>query len=155
MTRLTTTASTTATLMRPERTHPRRGVGCGDDGQMMPMATILVVFLMVAGFALFSASQAWNTRRDVQSVAASAARAAAQPDPSLVRGGPVEVDAGEAAARANAVIAAAGYQGSVSVDGATVTVIVTGQVTYTFPAPGFADVVTGRATAVAADGVTR
>jgi hypothetical protein len=72
-----------------------------------------------------------------------------------VRGGPVEVDAGEAAARANAVIAAAGYQGSVSVDGATVTVIVTGQVTYTFPAPGFADVVTGRATAVAADGVTR
>src|SRR5262245_33074018 len=108
----------------------------GDEGSVMPMATALVVFLMFGAWALVSSSQQWNTRRDVHAVAAAAARAGAQSDPDTLRAGGF-LDPGTAAQRAQAILAASGYSGTVNVDGASVTVTVTGPVDYAFPAPGF------------------
>ena len=56
--------------------------------------------------------------------------------------------------RAEAIIAASGYSGDVSVDGETVTVTVSAGVGYAFPAPGFPESVSGSATAVAQRGVS-
>jgi Flp pilus assembly protein TadG len=119
----------------------------------MPMATVLVVFLMLGGWALVSASQQWNTRREVHAVAAAAARAGAQSDPDTLRAGGI-LDPAAATGRAHAILAASGYSGAVNVDGLSVTVIVTGAVDYAFPAPGFPDTVTGNASATARRGVT-
>jgi hypothetical protein len=118
----------------------------------MPMATILIVFLMVGAWALVSASQQWNTRRDVHAVAAAAARAGAQGDPASLRTGTV-LDPGAALQRARAILAAGGYTGAVTVDGTLVTVTVTARVDYGFPSPGFPATVTGTASAVARTGV--
>ena len=125
----------------------------GDEGSVMPMTTILVMFLLFAGWALVSASQAWTARRDVYGAAAAAARAAAQAAPTALRSGDV-VDRDGAVARAEQVLDAAGYRGEITVDGPTVTVTVTAPVDYAFPSPGFADRVTGTATAAARRGVT-
>ena len=119
----------------------------------MPMATIFIVFLMISAWALFSASQQWGARRDVFAVASSAARAGAQADPAELRLGGV-VNADGAMQRAQEIIAAAGYIGSVTVDGNTVTVTVTAAVEYAFPSPGFPAAVSGSASAVAQRGVT-
>jgi hypothetical protein len=133
---------------------PRGTARCrGERGSVMPMATVLVVFLMVAAWALVSASQQWNTRRDVHAVAAAAARAGAQSDPDTLRAGGF-LDPGAAIQRAQVILGESGYRGSVSVDGAAVTVAVTGSVDYAFPAPGFPDTVTGAASAIARRGVT-
>src|SRR3954451_16083775 len=91
----------------------------GDRGSVMPMATVLVVFLMFGAWALVSASQQWNARRDVHAVAAAAARAGAQSDPDTLRAGGF-LDPGTAIQRAQAILAASGYSGTVSVDGAAV-----------------------------------
>jgi Flp pilus assembly protein TadG len=124
-----------------------------DRGSIMPMATILVAFLMIGSWSLISASQQWAVRRDVQGVAASAARAGAQGDQqALRRGGVLDPDA--AADRAQAIIAASGYAGVVSVDGDSVTVSVTAGIDYAFPAPGFPGTVDATASAVAVSGVT-
>jgi Flp pilus assembly protein TadG len=124
-----------------------------DRGSIMPMATILVAFLMIGSWSLISASQQWAARRDVQGVAASAARAGAQGDQqALRRGGVLDPDA--AADRAQAIIAASGYAGVVSVDGDSVTVSVTAGIDYAFPAPGFPGSVDATASAVAVSGVT-
>ena len=64
------------------------------------------------------------------------------------------LDPGTAAQRAQAILAASGYSGTVNVDGASVTVTVTGSVDYAFPAPGFPGTVTGTASAIARRGVT-
>ena len=119
----------------------------------MPMATILVVFLMVAAWALVSASQQWNARRDAYAVAAAAARAGAQGDPDSLRTGSL-LNPDIATERAEAILASAGYAGSVSVDAAAVTVTVDASVDYSFPAPGFPGSVTGSSTAVVHRGVT-
>lgn len=119
----------------------------------MPMATVLVIFLMVGAWSLVSASQQWNTRREVHAVAAAAARAGAQSDPDTLRSGAV-LDPGAATQRAQAILAASGYTGAVTVDGISVTVTVTGAVSYAFPSPGFPDSVTGTASAIARRGVT-
>ena len=119
----------------------------------MPMATVLIVFLMLGGWSLVSASQQWNGRREVHAVAAAAARAGAQADPDALRSGQL-LDSGAAAERAHAILAASGQSGSVSVDGVTVTVTVTAGVDYAFPAPGFPGSVTGSASAVARRGVS-
>lgn len=124
-----------------------------DRGSVMPMTVILIVFLMVAAWALVSASQQWATRRDAQGVAAAAARAGAQGDPAAIRAGGI-IDADAAVTRAQAIIAGAGYSGSVVVDGQTVTVSVTGAVRYAFPSPGFPAAVTATASAVVVSGVT-
>jgi len=125
----------------------------GDDGSVMPMATIFVVFLMIGAWALVSSSQQWTTRRDAYATAAAAARAAAQPDPIALRGGGL-FDPAAATGRAEQVLTAAGYDGTVTVDGAAVTVTVTARVTYAFPSPGFPSTVTGVATATARRGVS-
>ena len=88
-----------------------------DRGSVMPMTVVLIAFLMIGAWALISAGQQWGARRDAYAAAAAAARAAAQADPDLLRAG-VIVDEGRAAERAQAVLAAAGYTGSVVVDGA-------------------------------------
>jgi len=124
-----------------------------DRGSVMPMTTILIVFLMVGLWSLMSATQQWGTRRDVQGVAAAAARAAAQGDQVALRTGAV-LDPSAANARAQSIIAAAGYSGSVDVAGQTVTVTVTGNVDYAFPAPGFPSSIEASASAEAVTGVT-
>ena len=125
----------------------------GDRGSVMPMAAILVAFLMIGAWALVSASQQWTARRDAYAAAAAAARAAAQADPASLRAG-VVLDHDGAVGRAQAILAAGGYHGSVTVDGVTVTVTVTAPVVYAFPSPGFPDSVVGTATATARRGVT-
>ena len=103
--------------------------GCRDRGSVMPMTTVLVAFLMISAWSLISASQQWGARRDAYAAAAAAARAAAQADPASLRYG-VIVDEVMATDRAQAVLAAAGYEGSVVVDGETVTVTVSAAVEY-------------------------
>ena len=124
-----------------------------DRGSVMPMAIILVTFLLIGSWSLISASQQWAARRDVQGVAASAARAGAQGDQAALRRGGV-LDPEAVADRAQAIIAASGYSGIVSVDGETVTVSVTAGIDYAFPAPGFPDSVEATASAIAVSGVT-
>ena len=123
-----------------------------DRGSVMPMATILVVFLMIGAWSLISASQQWVARRDAYAVAASAARAGAQGDPNALRTGGV-LDPDSAQSRAQAILAASGYSGSIAVDGAAVTVTVTAAIDYAFPSPGFPETVTGSSTATARRGV--
>jgi Flp pilus assembly protein TadG len=123
-----------------------------DEGSTMPMAVIFIVFLMVVTFALVSASQQWNTRRDALAVAAAAARAGAQGTTGSVRN--VEgLDVAGANARAQAILGAAGFGGSVSVSGESVTVTVVAPVKYAFPSPGFPATVTGTSTALARQSV--
>jgi Flp pilus assembly protein TadG len=117
------------------------------------MTAVLIVFLMVGAWALVSASQQWTVRRDAQGVAAAAARAAAQGDVTALRRGEL-LDSEGAALRAQAIIGAAGYSGSVSVDGSTVTVTISAGVDYAFPSPGFPATVDATASAVAVGGVT-
>lgn len=124
----------------------------GDAGSVMPMAAVLVMFLMVGAWALVSASQQWATRRDAYAAAAAAARAGAQANPDLLRSG-VLLDDDSAVGRAEAILATAGYRGTVRIDGAAVTVTVTAAVDYAFPSPGFPDQVVGAATATARRGV--
>ena len=119
----------------------------------MLMTTVLIGFLMVASWALISASEQWGARRDVQAVASAASRAAAQVSEAEIRGGSVAIDPNLASQRANAVLAASGYSGGVSVDGLTVTVTATGSVDYAFPAPGFPSSLTSSATSSAVRGV--
>jgi Flp pilus assembly protein TadG len=125
----------------------------GEDGSVMPMATIFVIFLMIGAWALVSASQQWGARREAHAVAASAARAGAQGDPNVLRAGGV-LDPDIATVRARAILAASGYNGTVSIDGAAVTVTVTAGVDYAFPSPGFPNAVTGSSMAIAQRGVT-
>ena len=122
-----------------------------DEGSYMPMAAILVVFLMVASFTLISATQQWNARREARSLAAAAARAGAQGNDS---GRGEFFDPTQATQRAQAVLGAAGAGGSVRVQGNNVTVTVTMVVGYTFPAPGLPGSVSGSSTAGTHRGVS-
>jgi hypothetical protein len=92
-------------------------------------------------------------RRDVQGVAAAAARAGAQGDETALRNGGI-LDPSVAAARAQQIITIAGYNGNVAVAGRTVTVTVTAAIDYAFPAPGFPNSVNAAASADAVVGVT-
>lgn len=123
-----------------------------DSGSVMPMVTILITFLMIGGWALLSASQQWNARREAHAVAAAAARAGAQGDTDALRND-VVLNPDVAVSRAQAIVAASGYSANVTIDGETVIVNVTVAVDYAFPAPGFPAGVTGTASAVAARGV--
>ena len=126
-----------------------------DRGQMMPLATILIVFLIIGFWALVSAGQAWTARRDVYAAAAVAAAAGAQGSLGQLRGrGSGDLDPGVARQRAEQVIAASGYSGSVSVSGQVVVVTITATVHYALPTPGMPAAVTGSATARAQRGVS-
>lgn len=124
-----------------------------DRGSVMPMATIFIAFLMIAAWALLSATQQWSARRDVHAVAAAAARAGAQGDSDVLRTG-IIINPDVASGRAQAILSASGYSGSVSVDGDTVTVTVFSSVDYAFPSPGFPSSVSGSASAIAVAGVS-
>lgn len=117
-------------------------------GSVTPRAKILVALLAFGAWALVSASQLWSVRLDAHSVAAAAARAGAQGDPASRRSGG-GIDEAAAIERAQAIIAISGYSGDVSVAGATVTVTVSADVGYAFPAPGFPETVRESATAAA------
>lgn len=123
-----------------------------DAGSVMPMTAILIVFLMLGAWSLVSASQQWAARRDAHAAAAAAARAGAQGDPNQLRVGLV-LDEDSAVTRAQAILAASGYSGTIAVDGVAVTVTVDVPVDYTFPAAGFPASVSGSATAVVQRGV--
>lgn len=127
----------------------RQHRGRGDDGSVMPMAVVMITFLLIAMVSLVSASQAWGERRDAQAVASAAARAGAQPGPDEIVGGRVQLDPDAASARAQTVLGASGHSGSVSVTGTTVTVTATGTVSYAFAAPGFPTTMTATANAAA------
>lgn len=130
----------------------KRRRGAGDDGDTMLMTVVLLTFLMVGAWALISGSQQWGARRDAQAVASAAARAGAQVSNAEVRGG-FSIDPALASERANLVLAASGYSGSVSVNGVVVSVQATGSVDYAFPAPGFPSTLTASASSSAARGV--
>ncbi len=125
-----------------------------DRGSVMPMTVILIAFLMVGAWSLVSASQQWSARREAHAAAAAAARAGAQGDPNQLRAGLV-IDPDTATGRAQAILAATGYTGIVTVDGLTVTVTVTVDVPvdYAFPSAGFPSSVSGSASAVVQRGV--
>ena len=129
----------------------RRVDWSSDEGSYMPMAAIVVVFLMVASFTLISATQQWNARREARSIAAAAARAGAQGSDT---GRGEFFDPTQATQRAQAVLGAAGAGGSVRVQGTNVTVTVTMVVGYTFPAPGLPGSVSGSSTAGTHRGVS-
>lgn len=143
-----------------DTTAPRTGAGrrrCRDDrGDTMVMTTILIGFLLISSWALVSGVEQWGARRDIQAAASAAARAGAQPSPDEVRNGSgsVLLDLDEVRQRANSVLAASGYTGDIQVIGTEVVVVVSGGVSYSFPAPGFPSSLpaTGRAEAIS--GVT-
>jgi Flp pilus assembly protein TadG len=141
---------TSADTPLPPRSNQRRAAG--ENGDTMLMTVVLLTFLMVGAWALISGSQQWGARRDAQAVASAAARAGAQVSNAEVRGG-FSIDPGLASERANRVLSASGYSGSVSVNGAVVTVQATGSVGYAFPAPGFPSTLTASASSTAARGV--
>ena len=124
-----------------------------DRGSVMPMTAVLIAFLMVGAWALVSASQQWAVRRDAQGVAAAAARAGAQGDPTALRRGGV-IDTTAATVRAQAIMDTAGYSGVVVIDGDTVSVTVDAAIDYAFPSPGFPGSVSATASAAAVSGVT-
>lgn len=124
-----------------------------DRGSVMPMTTILIAFLMIGTWSLVSASQQWSARREAHASAAAAARAGAQGAPDQFRAGLV-IDPDAASSRAQAILAASGYTGTVTIDGLTVTVSVDVPVDYAFPSAGFPTSVSGSATAVVQRGVT-
>ena len=134
------------------RPHPEHRRVAGDEGDTMLMTVVLLTFLMVGAWALISGSQQWGARRGAQAVASAAARAGAQVSDVEVRGG-LSIDPGLASQRANRVLSASGYSGSISVNGAVVTVHATGAVEYAFPAPGFPSSLTASASSTAARGV--
>lgn len=74
-------------------------------------------------------------------------------DPVAICAGGV-VNAESAVTHAQTIVSLAGYGGTVSVGGDTVTVTVTASVDYAFPSPGFLASVSGTSTAVVARGVT-
>ena len=123
-----------------------------DRGSVMPMTVILITFLMFATWSLVSASQQWSARREAHAAAAAAARAGAQGDPDQLRTGFL-IDPDAATGRAQAILAATGYAGTVTVDGLTVSVTVDVPVDYAFPSAGFPSSVSGSATAVLQRGV--
>ena len=129
----------------------------GDDaerGSIMLMAAIFIVALVTGSWALIGAGQALTARRDAYAAASAAARAAAQGSETLLRTGDSAIDPSRATADAQSVIAAAGFTGSVSINGRVVTVRVSAPVRYAFPSPGLPASVTGSASAVARRGVS-
>jgi len=131
----------------------QQGQTVRDRGETMVMTTVLIAFLLIGSWALISGSQQWGARRDVQAAATAASRAGAQVSPAEVRAGSATLDPALAAVRANAVLTASGYSGSVSVNGLTVSVTATGPVDYAFPAPGFPGSLSASAQATAVRGV--
>lgn len=126
-----------------------------DSGTTMQMAVVFIATAMMGVWALASAGQAWNARREATSIAAAAARAGAEAESlAEVKGGVVQLNPTLARQRAAGVISGAGATGSADVIGAdTVLATVTVKVTYAFPVPGFPQSLTATSTATAYQGI--
>jgi Flp pilus assembly protein TadG len=110
---------------------------------------LLLPALIIAAGLVLDGGRQLQTRRDADGAAAAAARAAVQLTQAETRGH--QLDPALAAERAQGALASMGYSGSVSVDGDSVTVVVTAEVTNLI-LPG-AHTVTGSATVVPQRGV--
>ena len=104
----------------------RRLRGC--HGNVSLLVVIMVPALLVASGLVLDGGRQLQARRDAGAAAAAAARAASQLSEQEIYGH--GLDAGLAASRANAELAAQGATGSVSIDGQTVIVTVTADVDF-------------------------
>lgn len=104
-----------------------------DHGSILPMALIFVGGLAVVVLTFIGAQEGWAVRRNAQMTAAAAARAGAQVEPLRWRAD--QAPTAGAVARAEAVVASQGYQGSVHVAGGEVIVAVDASIQHTFPMP--------------------
>lgn len=153
--------------MSAGRTGARRSRIRRDRGDVMLWVVVSTPFLLVGIAALTSASQHWEMRREVQAIAAAAARAGAQADGELLR---VPVDRRtpsmlaaadrRAEQRARAVVAA--DDRAVDADAKVVTVEivddeltveVVARIRYVLAVPGMPMMVRGRASAVSIEAV--
>ena len=127
-----------------------------ERGAYTPGALIFITALLVLAAFVANAEAAFDTRRAVAAAAASAARAGAQASPDSLAAGSV-LDAGGADGRAQEVLAAAGYTGSVVVGADRVVVSATGHVHTLLPDPFGLNgkAVTMTATATATGGVAQ
>ena len=101
---------------------------CGDRGSVSLLVVLMVpALLMVSGLVLDGGRQL-QTRRDAAGAAAAAARAGTELSEAELYGR--ALDAGRAAGRARAELAAQGVVGAVAVAGNTVTVTVSEDVDY-------------------------
>ena len=131
-----------------------------ERGEVMVTSVVVVAALLLASTILLSASEQWEARRKAAAAAASMSRAAAQGEPDLIRQGRSGIDPAAAQQRVIAVVRALNvsdpsgrYRGQiVAIDGPVVTAEASTTVDYTFPLPGFPDVVTGSAQAEAVRG---
>ena len=122
-----------------------------ERGAYTPGALIFISALFVLAAFVANAEAAFDTRRAVAAAAASAARAGAQASPDSLAAGSV-LDATGANGRAQQVLTAAGYAGSVVVGADRVVVSATGHVHTPMPDPfgldGKAVTMTASATAI-------
>ncbi len=115
-------------------TTARRSLRHDEDGSILAASLVLFAGVAVVVITLIGAQEGWAVRRDARLAADAAARAAAYVDPIEWR--QAQNPSPSAAARAHAVLADAGYTGSVSISGRTVTVTVVAPVRHTIPMPG-------------------
>jgi hypothetical protein len=127
-----------------------------ERGAYTPGALVFITALFVLAAFVANAGAAFDTRRAVEAAAASAARAGAQASADSLAGGST-LDAAGAAARAQEILAAAGYTGTVVVNGDVVVVTATGHIHTFMPDPFGLDgkAVTMTAAATATSGVTQ
>ena len=104
-----------------------------ERGSVLPMALIFVAGLALVVLTFIGAQEGWSVRRNAQMTAAAAARAGAQVEPVAWRA--AQDPQASAVARAEAVLASQGYQGSVNVAGDEVIVAVDAAIRHTFPMP--------------------
>jgi hypothetical protein len=127
-----------------------------ERGAYTPAALIFITALLILAAFVANAEAAFDTRRAVAAAASSAARAGAQASPDSLAGGST-LDATGADTRAQQVLTASGYTGSVTVNGDTVVVTATGHVHTIMPDPFGLNgkAVTMTAAATATGGVTQ
>lgn len=106
---------------RPERAR-------GDRGNVSLLIVLLLPALFVAAGLVLDGGRQIQVRREAHGHAAAAARAAVQLSPGEARAG--GLNASSAVARGQAELARLGAAGSVSVEGASVVVVVTAGVDY-------------------------
>lgn len=146
-------------MTRPTRWRHRLTEAHTDDrGSLTVMFVILLVPLIAFAGLAFDGGQALAARREANDVAFSAARAGAQAAQGrALTGVAPEIDPAAAIAAATSTANAAGWPGAtVTIDGSSVTVSVTGTVDYALlPLVGVSGgTVTGTSTAIATWGVT-
>lgn len=99
----------------------------GERGSVTAFTVIMTITLIFVAGLVVDGGQILNAKREAANVAESAARAGAQElDEDAVRAGErTRLNGHQAIARADAFLAANGYQGTAAIEGNTVTVNVT------------------------------